>query len=118
MSRWGHSCARLGNKLVVAGGVSPSFTLLSTTTVLDLATREQREVGELVGGDRAWFGMANVDGRILAFGGMGPFVRNAWGDVEEWDDEGEKWVNTDNTMETAMSSFAHVVVNLDDICMI
>ena len=118
MSRWGHSCARLGNKLVVAGGVTPSFSLLSSTTVMDLATREQREVGEM-GVVRAWFGMANVDGRILAFGGTGwPVVRDVWGDIEEWDDERETWVKTDNTMETVNSSFAYLVVNLDDICMI
>ena len=117
MSRWGHSCARLGDKLVVAGGVSPSFSLLSTTTVLDLGTRQQREVGEM-GAARAWFAMAAAGGRLVAFGGMGPFLRNAWGDIEEWDDEAETWVKTDTSMATAMSSFAYLVVNADDICMI
>ena len=114
-SRWGHACARLGDKVIIAGGVSPFFTLLSTTTVLDLETREARETGEMSVA-RTWFGMANMGGRLVVVGGMGP-LRNAWGDVEEWVEEEEVWVAREQNMATAMSSFASLVISSEDVCM-
>ena len=44
---WGHSCTRVDNLVVVAGGVNPSFAMVATTFILDLDTRQQRVVGDL-----------------------------------------------------------------------
>ena len=112
--RWGHACARLGDKVIIAGGVSPLFSLLSSTTVLDLTTREQREVGDMAEA-RAWFGMATLDQKVIVYGGMGPY-RNAWGDIQEWSDEVEGWVTQEDTMATAMSSFGSIVISTTDVC--
>ena len=116
VSRWGHSCTRLGDQVIVAGGVSPLFTILDSATVLDLNTREERQVGKLLGA-RAWFGMATIDGKALAFGGMSP-LRDQYRNILELDMETEEWVERENTMETArgISSFASVVVEQSIIC--
>ena len=44
---WGHSCTRVDNLVVVAGGVNPAFAMVATTFILDLDTRQQRVVGDL-----------------------------------------------------------------------
>ena len=115
VDRWGHACARLGDQVIVAGGVSPFFTMYSSTTVFDLNTREQREAGEMFE-QRTWFGMAVVQGRLLAFGGMGPYYKNAWGQVEEWQEEEEEWLLREETMPVAKSSFASLLVTPEEIC--
>ena len=116
VSRWGHSCTRLGDQVIVAGGVSPLFTILASTTVLDLNTREQREVGQMMG-PRAWFGMATIDGKAFAFGGMSP-LKDQYSNILELDMEIEEWVEREDTMATAqgISSFASVVVQQSQIC--
>ena len=100
--------------MIVAGGVNPLFTLLKSTTVLDLTTKEQREAGQM-SERKAWFGMAVVDGLALAFGGMGPY-KNAWGQVEEWREGEEEWGVMEGTMATAMSSFASLTVDVTEVC--
>ena len=118
IARWGHSCTRLGDQVVVAGGVSPMpFTILDSTTILDLNTRQQREVGKMLGA-RAWFGMATLDGKVLAFGGMSP-LKDSYSSILELDIETEEWVQREDTMATAygISSFASVVVQQEDICL-
>ena len=113
-SRWGHACARIGSKVVIAGGVSPFFTMLSTTTVLDLETQEAKEAGEM-SVTRAWFGMANLGGRLVVVGGQGP-LSDTLGDMEEWVEEEESWVAGEQQMPTAMASFASLVISSGDIC--
>lgn len=116
VSRWGHACTRVGDLVIVAGGVSPSFTMMASTTVLDLNTREHREVGEMMSA-RAWFGMATIDGRVLAFGGMSP-LKDSYENIMELDMETEEWVEQEETMGTGygISSFASVVIQQNMIC--
>merc|ERR1711976_772591 len=78
---WGHSCTRTGDQVVVAGGVSLSFNIIPTTYILDLNTREEKVVGDLIGA-RAWFGMATLSDRVLAFGGMSP-LKDQFNDIQE-----------------------------------
>ena len=116
VSRWGHSCARLDDMVVVGGGVSTVFTIMSSTTILDLKTGEERVAGELQGA-RAWFGMATIDNKVLAYGGMSP-LRDQYSNILQLDTETEQWVELDDKLETArgISSFATAVVSQDQIC--
>jgi len=117
ISRWGHSCTRLGDLVVVAGGVSPlPFNILSSATILDLGTREHREVGDMVGA-RAWFGMATIDNRVLAFGGMSP-LKDSYSNILELDMETEEWVETEESIGTGhgISSFASSIIQQDLVC--
>jgi len=116
VDRWGHACTRLGDQVIVAGGVSPLFQIMSSTTVLDLNTREQREIGDMKG-PRAWFGMATINGKVLAFGGMSP-LKDSYSNILELDMETEEWVEREDTMATAngISSLASVVVQQSQIC--
>ena len=94
--------------MILAGGVSPFFTLLSLTTVLDLTSREQKEVGDMADA-RAWFGMA-LDKKVLVFGGMGLY-RNVWRDIQEWSGEEEGWLTWEDTMAIAISGFGSIVIS-------
>jgi len=117
VSRWGHACTRVGDLVIVAGGITPlPFTMMASTTVLDLNTRESREVGEMMSA-RAWFGMVTIDGRVLAFGGMSP-LKDSYENIMELDLETEEWVEQDETVGTGfgISSFASVVIQQNMIC--
>jgi len=112
--RWGHACARIGDTVVVAGGVSPFFTIMDSTTLLDLSTREQRDGGAM-SSPRTWFGMARVNGKVLAFGGTGGV--DPLDSVDEWDPESDSWAqDQDRRIPTAMYSFPAIPVKIDDFC--
>merc|ERR1712004_423124 len=112
--RWGHACARIGDTVVVAGGVSPFFTIMDSTTLLDLSTREQRDGGAM-SSPRTWFGMARVNGKVLAFGGTAGV--DPLDSIEEWDSGSESWLPLENEkMATAMHGFASMHVKQDDFC--
>jgi len=112
--RWGHACARVGSTVVIAGGVSPFFTIYDSTTLLDLTTREQRDGGAM-SSPRTWFGMALVDGRVLAFGGTGGI--DPLDSVDEWEPETDGWLaREDQRIPTAMYSFPTIPVKINDFC--
>jgi len=112
--RWGHACARIGSTVVIAGGVSPFFTIYDSTTLLDLTTREQRDGGTM-SSPRTWFGMALVDGRVLAFGGTGGL--DPLDSVEEWEPKSDEWiVEEKQRMPTAMHGFDTIPVKIKDFC--
>jgi len=115
--RWGHSCTRLEDMVVIAGGVSPQYTFYSSTIVLDIYTREERMVGEMVGA-RAWFGMSTIDGKVVVYGGMAPRDRECYSDILEWDPVTGEWIQREDTMATihGISSFAAVTVRQQLIC--
>ena len=117
---WGHACTRLDNKVVIAGGVNLAFSIIPTTVILDLETREERQVGDLVGA-RAWFGMATIDARVLAFGGMDPLKhqnRDSYSDIQELDQDTWEWRRLEEGLaETrGISSLGSAVVMVDQVC--
>lgn len=116
---WGHSCTRTQDKVVIAGGVNIAFAIIGRTSILDLNTREETVIGELHG-PRAWFGMATIDDKVFAFGGMSPLytTRDQYSDIQELDLDTGEWVVTDNSLATSrgISSFASAVVHLEDVC--
>jgi len=81
----------------------------------DLSTRESRPAGDMLE-TRAFFGMANIDGIIHAFGGSGGLGSDPSASLELWDDENEVWLQSNDTMPTAMYEFGWVVVNVADLC--
>jgi len=112
--RWGHACARVGSTVVIAGGVSPFFTIYDSTTLLDLTTREQRDGGAM-SSPRTWFGMALVDGRVLAFGGTGGI--DPLDSIDEWEPETDGWIaRGELRIPTAMYSFPTITVKIEDFC--
>ena len=117
VDRWGHACTRLDNLVITAGGVSPAFTIEATATALDVNTRRQWSLGSLHGA-RAWFGMAVLDGRILAFGGMSPLLRDQYSDIQQLDLETEQWTAWNQTMQETrgISSFGSVNVEQSYFC--
>ena len=117
---WGHACTRLDNIVVIAGGVNLAFSIIPTTVILDLETREERQVGDLVGA-RAWFGMATIDARVLAFGGMDPLKhqnRDSYSDIQELDQDTWEWRRLEEGLaETrGISSLGSAVVMVDQVC--
>ena len=67
---------------------------------------------------RAWLGMATVDSRVLAYGGMTPLYRDSLSDVQELDRETETWRTTEDSLSTAagISSFGTATVYMDQVC--
>ena len=117
---WGHACTRLDNMVVVAGGVNLAFQIIPTAYILDLDTREERQIGDLVGA-RAWFGMATIDSRVLAFGGMEPLKhqsRDSYSDIQELDPASGEWKRLEEglTETRGISSLASAVVMVDQVC--
>ena len=117
---WGHSCTRLDNMVVIAGGVNLAFSIIPTTVILDLETREERQVGDLLGA-RAWFGMATIDARVLAFGGMDPLKQqsgDSLSDIQELDQDTLEWrMLEEGLAETrGISSLGSAVVMVDQVC--
>jgi len=116
--RWGHACAKIGDKVIIAGGLDQFFTISTSTTVLDLVTRESSEAGDMLV-QRAFFGMANIDGSIFLFGGRGIGMRkfDSKGSLEVWNEEEEMWYPTDESMPTVMNGFGMLIVNVTDVCL-
>ena len=117
---WGHSCTRLDNMVVIAGGVNLAFSIIPTTVILDLETREERQVGDLLGA-RAWFGMATIDARVLAFGGMDPLKQQSGDsltDIQELDQDSWEWRRLEEglTETRGISSLGSAVVMVDQVC--
>ena len=67
---------------------------------------------------RAWLGMATVDSRVLAYGGMTPLYRDSLSDVQELDRDTETWRTTEDSLSTAagISSFGTATVYMDQVC--
>ena len=115
--RSSRGCARTESSVLIAGGRSVQGWYLSSTKVLDIATRQVQDVGNLAT-PRAYFHLATVStGRMtktFALGGRtdeGDRISN----VEEWDEDGNNWKPATN-LEGAKSTFAAVTVPLRLVC--
>ena len=57
--RWvGHACVKLGNKIIISGGVDDNGIAIPTTTILNISTRKERRGGDMTMGH--WDGLALV----------------------------------------------------------
>merc|ERR1712106_1260356 len=97
-SRTGHSCAKIGNKVIVAGGYGGG-TYLTSTEVIDIGTKIIHAGGPL-NEARGFFGMATVswpvasgEQKTVAFGGIKSVrsIKTNYDSIEIWDDANETW---------------------------
>ena len=113
--RWS-GCAKLGPKVIVAGGYGNGGSLKSTE-VVDLKSRRISSGGNLVT-PRYWFHIAPIVRKgfekVIAFGGL-----DGWSvvdTVEEWVEESSTWKEV-NSLSKERSYFgATVVLNRENIC--
>ena len=112
--RYGHSCARLGDTVVVAGGADDRDNYLASTLVLDTVTRQYREAGHLAR-ERFSLGMAMVGDKLVAFGGFDNSLTSL-GTVEEWQEEQEVWMESQLELEDGRAEFGAVTVTGEVVC--
>jgi len=90
-------CAKLGQKVIIAGGFN-SRGVLRSTEVLDLDSREITAGGDMAT-PRTWFHLATLrrggQEKVLAVGGEDA-SDNELNSVEEWVEESSTWKAADN----------------------
>ena len=94
--RTGHSCVKINDKIMVAGGYSyTTFDFLDSTLLIDSRTGKI-EQGVAMKMARAYFSLVTVLGKVLAIGGKshnnpkshGVTYTDTW---EEWDPDTKTW---------------------------
>ena len=105
-------CAKLGDKIIIAGGYDGSTTL-QTTEILDLTCRTISKGGNLVT-PRYWFHMItfdnNGDSTTLALGG---WVLKS---IEKWNPETETWSEVEDQHEEKKGGFGLVAAPKNLVC--
>ena len=110
-----HSCARLGDNVIIAGGQDqyhedPPEDLVSTA-ILHIPTKSMRSVRGMTT-RRSSFGTAVIGGKLLAFGGYNRYLSNYYLDsVEEWNEEEEVWREREEKLELARDFFGYAAAS-------
>ena len=114
-SRSGPGCAKLGNKVILAGG-SNGEEVLQSTLVLDITTRTISTGGDMAT-PRYAFNLATISrgGGDTTFAIGGESGTEQLDTVEEWEEESSTWKAAGN-LDTARSHFGVVTVPKDIIC--
>ena len=118
--RFGHGCAKLGNKIVVAGGRNFAERL-SSTEIIDVATGVVRNGGSMKG-PRRNFQLVTLGGghfqKILAIGGYNWLLSYNYDIdfIEEWNDDSETWKMNPIKLQKPRHMFGAVVVPKSTIC--
>ena len=111
-------CAKVGQKVIIAGGEVTSVGRQSTTEVLDLVNRRITP-GEEMARPRSYFHLATIiDGgedKLFAIGGMTEPYPIRLNTVEEWVEESSTWKAADNLVEKR-NSFSIVAVPKELLC--
>ena len=121
--RTGHACTRLGNEVIIAGGIDNLGNTIDSTEIINLVTLDIKIVGALKV-PRSYFGLATFnDGkqfRILAFGGYDSNENSGLqflSSVEEWNMEEQTWqVLQDVSLKEGKSGFGYYEVSVDKLC--
>ena len=110
-------CAKVGNKVIVAGG-SDSSTALQTTEILDLETRGISKGGNLVTA-RCFFHIItfdnNGDSTTLAVGGRGvgdSYLKT----IEKWNPKTETWSEEKDQLGEKRGFFGMVAAPKSQVC--
>ena len=110
-------CAKLGDKVIIAGGWYGGNTL-QTTEILDLTSRTISKGGNLVT-PRRWFHIITLDNQgdstTLALGGKDD-DRNALKSIEKWNPETETWSEVEEQLEEKRYFFGLVAVPKNLVC--
>jgi len=113
-SRTQQACARTENYVLIAGGYG-NGQHLSSTEVLDLATRQVEIVGNLATPRRS-FQLATVTtGGMIRIFALGGWDGSTLSSVEEWDEDGKNWKPAAD-MEEARNGIAAITVPLSLVC--
>jgi len=114
-SRYGHSCTKHGDKVILAGGYGGGGALQSTF-VLDITTRTISTGGDMAT-PRYYFNLATISrgGGDTTFAIAGYSGSEYLNSVEEWEEESSTWKAAGN-LDTARSHFGVVTVPKDIIC--
>ena len=109
--RKGHSCARIGKQVVIAGGYSFKYNAyVSHTEIMDVTTGVVT-VHITMNHARAFFSMQVVHGGILAIGGRTNNDSDAFtATAEKWSPGTSMWVVSDIELDTKRSAFASVLI--------
>ena len=115
-SRWGPGCAKLGDKIIIAGGYD-GRTTTQTTEILDLTSRTISKGGNLVT-PRYFFHMITIDNNgdstTLALGGYDG--ANALQSIEKWNPETETWSEVEEQLEEKRDVFGLVALPENLVC--
>jgi len=117
-SRYDHSCAKHGNKVILAGGDGGRRNLQSTL-VLDITTRTI-STGGYMASHRSWFNLATISrgGGEITFAIAGQSSSRTFSNsVEEWEEESFTWKAAGNLdVDTVRSAFGVVTIPKNIIC--
>ena len=122
--RWvGHACAKLGNEIIISGGVDDDgLDAIQTTTILNISTRKERRGGNMIMG-RAGFGMAIVNNKLVVFGGgNGNMFLPGGSDlamtdtIEEWNEDKETWSLREDRMQTPRGGLGYTAGPTSSFC--
>ena len=105
------SCARSGSSVLIAGKVGK----LTSTTILDIATRKTRPGGNLVTPQLFHLASLTTGGLTKTFALGGRDGRRFTSSVEEWDEDSLKWKPAGN-LKQAKGAFAATTVPLSVVC--
>lgn len=117
-TRWSWpGCAKLGQKVIIAGGVK-SAEFLRSTEVLDLGSREITTGGDLAT-PRTYFHLATIvrggQEKVYAVAGQGDPEGHELNTVEEWVEASSTWKAADNLPQKRML-FGAVTVARSYVC--
>jgi len=114
-SREDPGCAKIGNKVILAGGNSGGGVLQSTL-VLDITTRTISTGGDMAT-PRRWFNLATISrgGGDTTFAIAGYSGSEYLNSVEEWEEESSTWKAAGN-LDTARDEFGVVTIPKNIIC--
>merc|ERR1711953_224475 len=117
-SRYDHSCAKHGNKVILAGGDGGRGNLQSTL-VLDITTRTI-STGGYMASHGSWFNLATISrgGGEITFAIAGQSSSRTFSNsVEEWEEESSTWKAAGNLdVDTVRSAFGVVTIPKNIIC--
>merc|ERR1712186_107026 len=114
-SRYGHSCTKHGDKVILAGGYGGGGALQSTF-VLDITTRTISTGGDMAT-PRYYFNLATISrgGGDTTFAIARYSGSEYLNSVEEWEEESSTWKAAGN-LDTARDEFGVVTIPKNIIC--
>jgi len=101
--RSAHACAKLGDKIVFAGGLDEEGYYLASTGIIDITGDRMERPGGDLSVERIFFGMFAMGDQIVALGGE--YGADYWDTIEEWDDGMEQWVGSNDKLEMGRTYF-------------
>ena len=123
VGRYGHSCIRFQDTIIVTGGEESYNQVLASTELIDVDSLDSR-LGPDMNNPRTRHGLLNLHYNnqltILALGGEGyqNGKWNVWDSVEIWNPEVEEWIpSNDLKLSKARHSFGYLSTSTNFVCL-